>query len=56
MGMAGPGMGSLTCYQANRYRMTVRALRRVIARPGIESLTCCQANRTRVAVRTIRHS
>ena len=35
--------------------MSVRTVRRVIARPGMmESLTRCQANRTRVSVRTVR--
>ena len=52
---AGPGMTSLTSYQANRTRVGVRTVRRDPAGPGMTSLTYCQANRTRVGVRTVRN-
>ena len=48
-------MESLTNYQANRTRVTVRTVRRDTAGPGtVESPTICQGNMTRVAVRTVR--
>ena len=42
---AGPGMESLTDYQANRTREEVKTVRRITTGPGMESLTACQANR-----------
>ena len=51
---AGPGLQSLTYYQANRTRVGVRTVRRDIGGHGMKSLTCCQANRTRVGVRIVR--
>ena len=36
---AGPGMESLTSYQANRTRVTVRTVRRDTAKPGMKLLT-----------------
>ena len=42
---AGPGMISLTFYQANR--TSVRRVRRDTAGPEMRSLTSCPVNRTR---------
>ena len=40
----GPGMESLTLYQAKRTRLRVRTVRRNTAGSGMKSLTFCQAN------------
>ena len=37
----GPGMESLTSYQANRIRVAVKTVRRDTAGPDIKSLTSC---------------
>ena len=50
----GPGIKSLTYYQANRTRVEVGTVRRDTGGPGMESLTFCQANRIRVGVRIVR--
>ena len=47
-------MKSLTCCQANRTRVVVKALRIALAAPDMKSLTDCEANRNRVAVKAVR--